>query len=147
MAGWCYHHAMAKRAYPYLGCDLPRYLRTIPSAAGCQRSRFCGRSSGKIEGREVCRAICHTPLCSCCSRDNRSLWTRSALILLGAWPAHQRGVRRGVVIPLPTPKDYSDHPEENTAVVKGTSPVGSDLTDIGLDLCIHFHLYIISIFY
>ena len=33
-------------------------------------------------------------------------------------------------MPLPTTKDCSGRPEGNTAVVKGTSPVGSGVTDI-----------------
>ena len=42
MPRWGYHHSMASRSHPCLGCDLPRHLRSLPYGVGNERGRSGG---------------------------------------------------------------------------------------------------------
>lgn len=65
VAAWHYCHTLVQGPHPQLGCHLPGYLCTFPSAAGSLRSGHGGSPSRASETSEVRRANRHTSLCSC----------------------------------------------------------------------------------
>ena len=93
-----------------------------PISSWLSEKRVLWHAKQKDERQRSIRASCDTLLRPSGSRDNRGLRTRSALFPPRAWSVHQRRVRRGLVMPLPTPKDCSGRPEGKHCSSEGHIP-------------------------